>query len=177
MCDTSPIRAYLPDWLQEDLRTPLHIDSAPGPVPAVTESLRRRFRVRTKSRAGQRVLVLPSWVVAMLTRRRAAGIQLDKPVFPDSRGGYRDPSNTSRDLREARGTEDLSWVTSHAFRKTLATMLDDAGLSPRAVADQLGHARPSMTQDVYLSRKVLNPHAATAIEGALATLGRCVLDS
>jgi hypothetical protein len=24
-----------------------------------------------------------------------------------------------------------------------------------------------MTQDVYLSRKVLNPHAATAIEGAL----------
>jgi len=44
-------------------------------------------------------------------------------------------------------------------------MLDDAGLSSRAVADQLGHARPSMTPDVYLSRKVLNPHAAKAVEG------------
>ena len=123
--------------------------------------------VRTKSRAGQRVLVVPSWLLAILIRRFAAGVQLDAPVFPDSRGGFRDPSNTSRDLREARGTEDLSWITSHAFRKTLATMLDDAGLSARAVADQLGHARASMAQDVYLARKVLNPQAAAAAEGAL----------
>jgi len=28
-----------------------------------------------------------------------------------------------------------------------------AGLSAREVADQLGHAKPSMTQDVYLSRR------------------------
>jgi integrase len=128
------------------------------------------LRVPTKSRAGQRVLVMPSWVVAMLTRRFAEGIQLDKPVFPDSRGGYRDPSNTSRDLREARGAEDLSWVTSHVFRKTMATMLDDAGLSAREVADQLGHARPSLTQDVYMARNVVSPRAAQAVEGALEAL-------
>jgi integrase len=39
-------------------------------------------------------------------------------------------------------------VTFHTFRKTVATLLDDAGLTARQVADILGHANPSMTQDV-----------------------------
>jgi integrase len=91
-------------------------------------------------------------------------------VGPCSRtrsGGWRDPSNTSRDLRTARGTASFAWVTSHVFRKTCATILDEAGLSPRAIADQLGHARPSMTQDVYVGRKVINPATAAALDAAL----------
>jgi integrase len=58
-------------------------------------------------------------------------------------------------------------VTSHSFRKTTATILDEAGLSSRLVADQLGHARPSMTQDVYLGRKQVSQRAAAALEAAL----------
>lgn len=58
-------------------------------------------------------------------------------------------------------------MTSHVFRKTAATILDEAGLSARAVADQLGHARPSMTQDTYLARKAVDRKAADAWEGAL----------
>lgn len=61
----------------------------------------------------------------------------------------------------------FSWLTSHVFRKTTATILDDAGQSARQIADQLGHARPSMTQDVYMGRKAKNPAAATALEHAL----------
>ena len=79
-----------------------------------------------------------------------------------------DPSNTSRDLREARGTAGFTWVTSHVFRKTCATILDEAGLSARVIADQLGHARPSMTQDVYMGRRSRNPETAAALEGAWA---------
>jgi Phage integrase family len=86
-------------------------------------------------------------------------------VFPNARGGVRDPSNTRRDLRTARGSEEFEWVTSHLFRKTTATVLDEAGLSARVVADQLGHARPSMTQDVYLGRKAVSRDAADALEG------------
>ena len=44
----------------------------------------------------------------------------------------------------------------HNFRKTTATHLDQAGLSARVIADQLGHARPSMTQDVYMGRKAVD---------------------
>jgi integrase len=123
------------------------------------------IRKRTKTAAGDRTLALPSWAVAMLRRRREATEDEFGPVFPDSLGGLRDPSNTRRDLRDARGSEDFAWVTSHVFRKTAATVLDEAGLSARKVADQLGHARPSMTQDVYLGRKVASWDAADALEG------------
>jgi integrase len=71
---------------------------------------------------------------------------------------------TSRDLREARDAAGFGWVTSHVFRKTCATILDEAGLSARDVADQLGHAMPSMTQDVYMGRKIANLRAAAALE-------------
>jgi len=72
-----------------------------------------------------------------------------------------------RELREARGTDALAWITTHTFRKTAATILDEAALSARLVADQLGHSRPSMTQDVYLGRRAVDSQAALALEAAL----------
>lgn len=123
------------------------------------------IRKSTKSEAGERTLPLPSWAVNMLRRRHHDQGNPDTgPVFPDSRGGLRDPSNTRRDLRNARGSDGFAWVTSHVFRKTAATILDDAGLSARLVADQLGHARPSMTQDVYMGRKTVDRRNAEVLE-------------
>ncbi|GAA2692510.1 MULTISPECIES: hypothetical protein [Actinosynnema] len=58
-------------------------------------------------------------------------------------------------------------MTSHVFRKTAATILDEAGLSARQVADQLGYARPSMAQDTYMGRKLVDRRAADALEDAL----------
>ena len=124
-------------------------------------------RKGTKSRAGERTLNHPSWAVADLLRRRARGIRLDQPVFSNSLGGFRDPKNTRRDLRAALDRAGFNWATSHNFRKTTATMLDEAGLSARLIADQLGHARPSMTQDVYMGRKAVDSRAAEALEMAL----------
>lgn len=124
-------------------------------------------RKSTKTEAGSRTLLLPSWAVADLSRRQALGVSLEAPIFPDSLGGLRDPSNTRRNLRRALDRAGFDWVTSHNFRKTTATLLDDAGLSARLVADQLGHARPSMTQDVYMGRKAVDARAAAALEGAL----------
>ncbi len=125
------------------------------------------IRKPTKSRAGERTLLLPSWAIEML-RKRGPGAP-DQVLFPHSRGnGYRDPYNTLRVIREARGTE-WAWLTSHVFRKTTATILDDAGLSARVAADQLGHARPSLTQDVYFARKAVHPRAAEALEGIFDT--------
>ena len=63
-------------------------------------------------------------------------------------------------------TDGLGWITSHSFRKTTATMFDDAGLSARQIADQLGHARPSMTQDVYMGRRSRNSQAIGDALGA-----------
>jgi integrase len=125
------------------------------------------LRKGTKSRAGERTLPLPDSAVAMLRRRFMSGARLDQPLFPDVVGGFRDPANVRRELREARGAETLAWITSHTFRKTAATILDEAALSARLVADQLGHSRPSMTQDVYMGRRAVDSQAAEALERAL----------
>ena len=116
----------------------------------------------------ERALALPRFAVRMLWRRNPGG-DATGPIFPDSIGGWRDPSNTSRALREARGSDGFRWVTFHVFRKTCATILDDAGLSARVVADQLGHAKPSMTQNVYMDRRSIHPAAAAALDAANAS--------
>ncbi|MFC5267742.1 helix-turn-helix domain-containing protein [Kribbella qitaiheensis] len=207
-------------------------------------------RTRVKSEAGERRLLLPDWTVDMLRDRWNAGMPSDSPVFPDSTGGFRDPHNVRKSLRDVRtpvGSErrrelgrvlryhrrqagftqqdvvnklgwkktritlietgrvrldeqeagvladayqlprreraalmeltelagirsladELAWVTSHKFRKTTATILDEAGHSARQVADQLGHSRTSTTLDDYIGRKVRNPAAAEALDAAL----------
>jgi integrase len=122
----------------------------------------------TKTDAGTRTLVLPQWGVTMLRQRaaNAAGTktQGSRPVFPAPLGGWRDPSNTQADLRDAFTTAGFDRVTSHIFRKTVATVMDQAGLSSRAAADQLGHANTSMTSDVYFGRKVAVTGAAAVLE-------------
>jgi integrase len=67
-------------------------------------------------------------------------------------------------MRRALDRADFGWVTSHSFRKTTATILDQSGLSARVIADQLGHARPSMTQDVYMGCKLVDGRAVEALE-------------
>ena len=87
-------------------------------------------------------------------------------MFPDRLGGWRDPSNAGRDLRNARGSAGFAWVTSHVFRKTCATILDEGGLSARTIADQLGHARPSITQDTYRDLRTGDTAAARLLDTA-----------
>ncbi|RBY76806.1 site-specific integrase [Geodermatophilus sp. TF02-6] len=127
------------------------------------------IRKSTKTDTGLRSLVLPSWGVHTLRNRaarsdRSAQGPQDAPVFPAPLGGWRDPSNTQSDLRVAFDKAGFDWVTSHVFRKSVASVMDHAGLSARAAADQLGHANTSMTTDVYFGRKVLTTGAATALE-------------
>jgi integrase len=60
-------------------------------------------RKTTKGLAGERTLRLPGFAMGMLRRRRQDSDGRG-PVFPDARGGWRDPSNASGSLRAARRT-------------------------------------------------------------------------
>jgi len=123
---------------------------------------------RTKSRSGHRTLELPTWTVAMLQRRRDQGRPNEwGVVFTTPARGLRDPSNTQADLRAVFADAGYDWVTSHVYSKTVATMMDEAGLTARQAADQLGHAKVSMTQDNYFGRKM----ARTGAAGVLNVLG------
>jgi hypothetical protein len=61
-------------------------------------------------------------------------------------------------------------VTSHSFGKTMATLIDDAGLSARIGADHLGHAKVSMTHDRYMSRGRVHTQVADPLDRAIAEI-------
>jgi integrase len=119
---------------------------------------------RVKSRASERGLLLPSWCVELLRARRVGLGAFEGPVFADARGGWRDRSNVGKAFRQVRGGSDFEWVKTHTYRKTVATLLDHSGASARMIADQLGHSRVSMTQDVYLGRRAGNAGNLKALE-------------
>ena len=95
----------------------------------------------TKSgKRGERLISVPSW--AMKRRRLAIGSQV-QPVFPDSLGGWRDPSNVRRVWREVRHEAAMDGLVSHTLRKTVASFLDDGNVSTRNISDP---ARPLQGQ-------------------------------
>jgi integrase len=127
----------------------------------------------TKTDAGSRALALPSWSLDMLKRRQIlnpsperVGSVHTSPVFPAIRtGGIRDPRNTARDLRRSLEAIGFGWASAHVIgRKSLATWMDQSGLSARAAADQLGHRRVSVTTDTYFGRKIAHTGAAELLE-------------
>lgn len=61
-------------------------------------------------------------------------------------------------------------MTSHSFCKTVATLIDDAGLSARIGADHLGHAKVSMTQDRYMSRGRVHNQVADLLDCAVSDI-------
>ncbi|SIM21774.1 Phage integrase (fragment) [Mycobacteroides abscessus subsp. abscessus] len=107
----------------------------------------------TKSAAGRRTLPLPTFAVdVLLARRSVPFFGQQQMIFPSTAGSWRDPDNFRARWREVRESLGVPDVTSHSFRKSVATLIDDEGLSARIGADHLGHSRVSMTQDKYMAR-------------------------
>jgi hypothetical protein len=61
-------------------------------------------------------------------------------------------------------------MTSPVFLKTCATLLDAGELSVRQIADQLGHAKVSMTQDNYPGRRLTSSGAGVATPVTIAPM-------
>lgn len=113
-----------------------------------------------KTAASTRTISVPPRALRILeARQRNAEV-----VFPSVRMRVRDPVNVENIWRQNRGRLGFEEVTTHALRKTAATGLDVAGMSARGIAEYLGHAKPSLTQDVYMSRNVGSSAAAEHLE-------------
>jgi integrase len=88
-------------------------------------------------------------------------------IFSSTAGTLRDPDNFGKQWRTARDQLGVPDVTSHSFRKTVATLIDDEGLSARIGADHLGHANVSMTQDRYMARGQVHSQVAELLDRAI----------
>jgi integrase len=152
-------------------------DAAAGTVAVTGKVVRQSgkglHRIdETKTAAGRRTIPLPSFAVAMLTERRKLPFLGEQSViFPSSSGTLRDPDNFAGQWRAARHELGVPDVSSHSFRKTVATLIDDAGLSARIGADHLGHAKVSMTQDRYMSRGRVHNQVAHLLDRVVADEG------
>ena len=122
----------------------------------------------TKSAAGKRTLPLPSFAVVMLMARRTVSYYGEQPmIFPSTAGTWRDPNNFGKEWRTVREALGVPEVTTHSFRKTVATLIDDEGLSARIGADHLGHSKVSMTQDRYMTRGRVHAEVANLLDRAI----------
>lgn len=119
----------------------------------------------TKSAAGMRTLPLPVFAVDALKARRGRPFYGEQVmIFPATSGAWRDPNNFAKQWRTVRDSLGVPHITTHSFRKTVATLIDDEGLSARIAADQLGHAKVSMTQDRYMSRGQVSTQVADLLD-------------
>jgi integrase len=103
-------------------------------------------------------------VSALIERRSLPFLGEQSVIFPSTTGTLRDPNNFGRRWRAVRDELGVPEVTTHSFRKTVATLIDDEGLSARIGADQLGHTRISMTQDRYMSRGRVHTQVAELLD-------------
>lgn len=168
--------ARLLRWDDVDLQIDAKGAKGPGLRTHATAIIRG-----TKTDSSLRSVTLPHWLrKVMIRRQRAAGSAAlrDGYVFAspalgqgDSRKSGSttvpgtkpvDPSNLQDWVRQVLDDAEVPWATSHTFRRTVATRLHEGGAPLVRIADQLGHANPTMTANVYLGRDLRGDKADLA---------------
>lgn len=143
---------------------------------ADVDLVKRRAVVRgTKSGASNRALTLPVWLTERLRERQArtgaTGYVFAAPHFAGTTEDGRpvraglvewDQSNCARAVAAVLDSAGFGWATPHTFRRTVATLAHEGGAPLIDIADQLGHANPSMTARVYLGRDPYGERASVA---------------
>lgn len=143
--------------------------------------LHRRISVPdAKTPAGVREVRLTPWVVTELERLRtvlrADGFPIvgNHPVFPTSKGTFRDRKNICDRVvkravaladreREAQGLHPMpEGVTPHALRCTYISMMFEAGAPLPYVMAQVGHVDESTTLGIYA--RVLRRRSRTELD-------------
>ncbi len=121
-----------------------------------------------KTKSSERTVPLPDFAVTALVERRGRDFWGEqRMIFPSGAATWRDPDNFNKQWRRVREGLGVPDVSSHSFRKSVATLIDDAGLSARIGADQLGHSKVSMTQDRYMRRGKIHTEVADLLDTAI----------
>ena len=130
-------------------------------VRATGEGLKRVDEA--KSAAGRRTVPLPAFAVAMLTtRRQVPYLGEAKMIFPSTAGTLRDPNNFGKQWRTVREELGVPEVTTHSFRKTVATLIDDDGLEPNRSRPPWPQSRLDDPRPLHDARKNPPPSGGSA---------------
>jgi integrase len=130
----------------------------------------RLLRVNeTKSAAGRRTTPLPRFAIEMLQKRRHLPyVGQQAGDLPMHRRHPARPEQLPETVAHRTGGTRRRRRDTHSFRKAVATLVDDEGLSARIGADYLGHSHVSLTQDRYMSRGRIHTQVAVCWTGPSA---------
>jgi integrase len=113
----------------------------------------------TKSTSSDRRLAIPRDTIATLAAHHARQTQARATagdawrdtglVFANTLGGPLDPSTINRNLHKICDTAHIRRIRFHDLRHSCATLLLEQGVELVVIKDLLGHARISITADLY----------------------------
>lgn len=116
-------------------------------------------RQAPKTAQSERRIVLPAYIVALLTRhkrqqmerRLAVGAlwQDSGAVFTNLTGGYLCGTNLNAKLKPILKAAGLPDIHLHSLRHTHASLLINSDVTAKVIADRLGHANTKTTLDTY----------------------------
>jgi len=145
-------RLDLPDWLVERLN---------ARVERVAQHHREAAKHAKRSETNTRAENV-AWMLAQADNVGVEGYVFSSPAHLENERTW-DQSNSSNAARALLDGAGLSWAIPHTFRRTVATRLGEAGAPLAQIADQLGHADPSMTASVYLGRDFEGDKSSLAV--------------
>lgn len=117
-----------------------------------------------KGDAPAHTVLLPRFGVDVLTALFGQTGSPSGPVLANRDGGWISASNIASALREALAPHPhLRWVTPHAFRRTVATVVRD-GMGIEAAQAQLSHSQLSTTESHYAQRRTVGPDARDVLQ-------------
>lgn len=95
------------------------------------------------------VTALAQWKLEQLRELVGQGLPASEYVFTTETGAVMAPNTPSVYMQRFGKRYKIPDLHCHAFRHTMATIAIQRGADPVSVSEKLGHAKPSITLDVY----------------------------
>jgi integrase len=117
----------------------------------------------TKTYAGIREIPIPEFMRdSIVLQIKMAENNKDKQLFVNTSGGYVNPVNANRHLKEITKKMGMKPVTTHVLRHTYGTRCIEAGMRAVALQRLMGHKNVSVTLNTYTS--IFNKYKEAELE-------------
>lgn len=138
------------DWLHQTLIVERQLQRPDGEGIKFA-SPKTRYGKRALALGGKTIETLRAHSVRQLAERSAAGDKWIETglIFTNSLGGPIDPRHLLRNFKKLLQAAGLPDIRFHDLRHTAASLMLNAGIPVIVVSRRLGHARASITLDIY----------------------------
>ena len=117
----------------------------------------------TKTYAGIREVPIPEFIRdSIIMQMKIAENNMDKQLFVNSTGGYVNPVNANRHLKEITKKMGMKSITTHVLRHTYGTRCIEAGMRAVALQRLMGHKNVAVTLNTYTS--IFNKYKEAELE-------------